>query len=68
MAQKIKKATLIVYPDSDYGFLFQFPETTAGSRSGREFTRSQHRCAAARLSFEGETTTTSPLRSRSRSR
>src|SRR6266403_2427149 len=27
---------------------------TAGSRSGREFTRSQHRCAAARLSSEGE--------------
>jgi pimeloyl-ACP methyl ester carboxylesterase len=27
MAQKIKNATLIVYPDSGHGFLFQYPET-----------------------------------------
>jgi pimeloyl-ACP methyl ester carboxylesterase len=27
MAQKIKDATLIVYPDSGHGFLFQYPET-----------------------------------------
>jgi pimeloyl-ACP methyl ester carboxylesterase len=26
MAQKIKDATLIVYPDSGHGFLFQYPE------------------------------------------
>jgi hypothetical protein len=25
MAQKIKDATLIVYPDSGHGFLFQYP-------------------------------------------
>jgi hypothetical protein len=27
MSQKIKDATLIVYPDSGHGFLFQYPGT-----------------------------------------